>query len=180
MATGNHHKYNEAREVLKQFGIQLEQYEVERVEIQADDPADIAAYSLKQIREEGWPMVVEDAGIFIDYYRGFPGPYSSYILEKVDLHGILKLMEGVENRGASFQSVVAYRHGRKETFFRGVVAGKIAHNICGSGGFGFDPIFIPDGGDGRTFGEMTEDEKNTLSHRARAFKKFGEWFAGTT
>ena len=179
MATGNHHKYEEAREVLRELGVELEHYEVERVEIQADDPVDIAAYSLEQIKEEGRPMVVEDAGLFIDHYGGFPGPYSSYVLVKVDLPGVLKLMEGVEDRKASFQSVVAYRHGDAKRCFRGVVEGKIAHSIRGTGGFGYDPLFIPDEDDGRTFGEMTEEEKNALSHRARAFRKFGEWFTGT-
>jgi XTP/dITP diphosphohydrolase len=177
MATGNHHKYEEAREVLAELGVELEHFEVERVEIQADDPADIAAYSLEQIGEEGRPMVVEDAGLFIDHYGGFPGPYSSYVLVKVDLPGVLKLMEGVKDRTASFQSVAAYRHGDTKRCFRGIVKGKIAYSIRGTGGFGYDPIFIPDEGDGRTFGEMTNEEKNAFSHRARAFRSFGEWFA---
>ncbi len=179
MATGNHHKYEEARGVLAELGIELEIIEIERVEIQADDPAEIAAYSLEQIEGEGRPMVVEDAGLFIDRFGGFPGPYSSYVLVKVDLPGVLKLMEDIDDRKASFQSVVAYRHGDTKRSFRGVVEGRIAHSIRGTGGFGYDPIFIPDEGDGRTFGEMTEEEKNALSHRARAFRKFGEWFAGT-
>jgi XTP/dITP diphosphohydrolase len=176
MATGNHHKYEEAREVLAELGVELEHFQVERVEIQADDPADIAAYSLEQIGEEGRPMVVEDAGLFVDHYGGFPGPYSSYVLVKVDLPGVLKLMEGVEDRTASFQSVVAYRHGDTKRCFRGIVNGKIAYSIRGTGGFGYDPIFIPDEGDGRTFGEMTNEEKNALSHRANAFRSFGEWY----
>jgi len=130
MATGNHHKYDEARKILDEFGVELEHFEVERV------------------------------------------------VEKVDLPGVLKLMEGIEDRTASFQSTVAYRHGDVKRSFRGVVEGKIAHSIRGTGGFGYDPIFVPDEGDGRTFGEMTEEEKNALSHRARAFRSFGEWFSG--
>lgn len=176
MATGNHHKYEEAREVLAELGVELEHFQVERVEIQADDLADIAAYSLEQIWEDGRPMVVEDAGLFIDHYGGFPGPYSSYVLVKVGLPGVMKLMEDVKDRTASFQSVVAYRHGDTKRCIRGIVNGKIAYSIRGTGGFGYDPIFIPDEGDGRTFGEMANDEKNTLSHRARAFRSFGEWF----
>lgn len=179
MATGNPHKYHEARRVLAEQGVELEHHEVERVEIQADDLADIAAYSLERIEDEGRPMVVEDAGLFIDHFGGFPGPYSSYVLVNVRLPGILKLMEGFEDREASFQSVVAYRHGETRRCFRGVVEGRIAHSIRGTGGFGYDPIFVPDEGDGRAFGEMTEEEKNAISHRARAFRKFGEWFAET-
>ena len=177
MATGNRHKYREAYAVLAELGIDLRHLEVERVEIQADDLADIAAHSLRAIRDDERPIAVEDAGIFIDRYGGFPGPYSSYALRTIRLTGILKLMAGVEERGATFQSVVAFGHGEDTRFFRGVVRGRIAHGIRGTGGFGYDPIFIPDEGDGRTFGEMTPQEKNALSHRARAFRSLGEWLA---
>jgi XTP/dITP diphosphohydrolase len=176
MATGNRHKYGEARKILLEYGVELEFLEAEKVEIQADDQAEIATYSLKQIWDEGRPVVVEDAGIFIDHFGGFPGPYSEYALRKIGLFGILKLMEGVEDRGASFRSVVAYRHKDEIRCFHGVVEGRISHRIRGTGGFGYDPIFIPHEGDGMTFGEMIEEEKNALSHRARAFRGFGEWF----
>jgi XTP/dITP diphosphohydrolase len=178
MATSNRHKYGEAREILSELGVELDFLEAKKVEIQADDPEEIAEYSLRQIRDEGRPVVVEDAGLFIDHYDGFPGPYSEYALRKIGLPGILKLMEGVKERGASFRSVVAYRHGNEVRCFKGVVRGSIAHSIRGTGGFGYDPIFVPVEGDGRTFGEMKEEEKNALSHRARAFRGFGEWFSG--
>jgi len=84
-------------------------------------------------------------------------------------------MEGVEGRSASFQSAVTFKHGDETRCFRGVVLGKIAHRIRGTRGFGYDPIFIPDEGDGRTFGEMTSEEKNAISHRARVFRSLGEW-----
>lgn len=178
MATSNRHKYGEAHDILAEIGIKLEYMEVERVEIQADDPADIASYSLDQIHEEIEPILVEDAGFFIDYYSGFPGPYSSYVLRKVRLPGVLKLMEGVNDRRASFKSVVAYKHGEEKRLFSGFVKGSVSHSVRGTGGFGYDPIFIPDEGDGRTFGEMATDEKNALSHRARAFRSFGVWLTG--
>ena len=179
MATSSRHKYLEARHVLAEYGVELEHLPVERVEIQADDPGEIAAYSLSQIDSKGKPVLVEDAGIFIDHYGGFPGPYSSYALGTINLLGILRLMVGVEDRGASFQSVIAYRDGGETRLFRGIVKGAISHEIRGSNGFGYDPIFIPDEGDGRTFGEMSEDEKNALSHRARAFRGLGGWLKST-
>lgn len=175
MATGNRHKYREAQEVMAEMGIALAHMEINRVEIQADDLADIAEYSLKQVRDDGRRIVVEDAGIFIDCYGGFPGPYSAYVLNTINLQGILKLMDSIRGRDASFQSVVAYRDGDCIRHFRGVVKGRIADCIRGTGGFGYDPIFIPDEGDGRTFGEMNAEEKNALSHRARAFRSLGEW-----
>jgi XTP/dITP diphosphohydrolase len=180
MATGNRHKYGEARQVMSEAGVELRRLDVERVEIQADDLAAIASYSVEQIAaEENRPVLVEDAGIFIEHYVGFPGPYSSYVLRTLDLGGVLKLMEGVDDRRASFQSVVAYRDHGEPRCFRGTVTGTIAQGTRGKGGFGYDPIFIPDEGDGRTFGEMTAEEKNLLSHRARAFRNFAEWLKGS-
>jgi len=175
MATGNRHKYQEARAILSEIGVEVRHLDVERVEIQADDLADIATFSVEQLASESRPVVVEDAGLFIDHYSGFPGPYSSYALRTIGLEGVLKLMEGVEERGAFFKSVVAFRRREETRCFRGVVRGRIAHSIRGTAGFGYDPIFIPDEGDGRTFGETTAEEKNALSHRARAFRALGEW-----
>jgi XTP/dITP diphosphohydrolase len=90
---------------------------------------------------------------------------------------MLKLMENVEDRRARFLSVIAFYTpmigGVK--IFTGEVEGYIAMEPRGSGGFGFDPIFIPAEGDGRTFAEQSIEEKNKLSHRARAAKKFAEW-----
>lgn len=177
MATRNRHKYSEAKTILSDFGFNLALLEINRVEIQADDPAEIAIFSLKSIPDDGKPILVEDAGLFIDNYRDFPGPYSSYTLRTIQLSGVLKLMEGVENRGAHFKSVVALRRKGYIKSFCGVARGSIAHVIRGTGGFGFDPIFIPSEGDGRAFGEMTPQEKNALSHRAKAFRSLGGWLA---
>jgi XTP/dITP diphosphohydrolase len=177
LATGNRHKYREAREVLAEYSIQLGHLIVERLEIQSDDPVEIVEYSLRQLEDDGRTVVMEDAGLFIEHYGGFPGPYSSYALEKLDNPGILKLMEGVEDRRAHYQSALAVRRGGEIVSFRGYVKGKIAEGIRGTGGFGYDPIFIPDEGDGRTFAEMTDEEKNAFSHRARAFRKLGEWLS---
>ncbi len=177
MATSSDDKYAEAREVLAEFGVELGRIDVEKIEIQADDPVEIVEYSLRQMEDDGRALVMEDAGIFIEHFGGFPGPYSSYVLERLDNPGILKLMEGVKDRRAHYGSAVAIRIGKAIKSFRGYVRGSIAEIERGTGGFGYDPIFIPDEGDGRTFGEMTEDEKNAISHRARAFRKLGKWLA---
>jgi XTP/dITP diphosphohydrolase len=173
-ATGNKHKVQEAGEVLAPYGIKLEHYPLERVEIQADDPADIAAYSLKQVNDPR-PLCVEDAGVSLDRWGDFPGPYSSYVLERLGNPGILKLMHGETNRKAHYVSAIAYRDESGVHIFRGTVEGEIALSIRGTNGFGYDPIFIPSEGDGRTFGEMEPGEKNKISHRARAFRALAEW-----
>ena len=174
LGTANMHKVREAAEILAPYGIILEHYLLERIEIQADDLADIAAYSLMTVPVE-FPIAIEDAGIFISHYDGFPGPYSSYVLKRLNNSGILKLMEGIADRSAQYLSAVAYRDENGVRIFRGTVEGIIADSIRGRNGFGYDPIFIPKEGDGRTFGEMSDIEKNRISHRARAFQALAEW-----
>ena len=173
-ATGNKHKVVEAATVLAPYGIKLEHYPLERVEIQADDPADIAAYSLQQVSDSR-PLCVEDAGVSIDRWGNFPGPYSSYVLERLGNSGILKLMQGEQNRKAHYVSAIAYRDESGVHIFHGTVDGEIAQSIRGTNGFGYDPIFIPAEGDGQTFGEMPSEEKNKISHRARALCALAEW-----
>lgn len=174
MGTSSDHKYAEAREVMQEYGIELERLSIERVEIQADDPELIAEYSLK-VLDVDIPILIEDAGLYIDKYFGFPGPYSSYALRTINNEGILKLMENDTDREARYLSAVAYRDGDTSVTFRGEVTGKISHTERGTNGFGYDPIFIPDEGDGRTFAEMSAEEKAKMSHRARAFRKLAEW-----
>lgn len=174
MGTSSDHKYEEAKEVLAEYGVELERLSIDRVEIQADDPELIAEYSLK-VLDVDVPILIEDAGLYIDKYYGFPGPYSSYALRTIDNEGILKLMEGETERGARYLSAVAFRDGDTSVSFTGEVVGRIAMEMRGTNGFGYDPIFMPEEGDGRTFGEMSASEKARISHRARAFRKLGEW-----
>ena len=176
LATSNSHKVSEAKKVLAEYEIELGHIQVDRVEIQSDDPGKIAIYSLTQLHDDGRPVAIEDAGLFLNFYGGFPGPYSSYTLDKLNNSGILKLMEGIEERGAAYKSFIGFRLGIEVHVFQGAVKGKIADSMRGTNGFGYDPIFIPEEGDGRTFGEMSSEEKNSISHRARAFRALGEWF----
>ena len=87
-------------------------------------------------------------------------------------------MENVQEREAYFQSVVAYSSPNESSkCFEGKVKGRISGEERGKAGFGFDPIFTPLDGDNRTFAEMTTEEKNKYSHRAKALRKFSRWYA---
>lgn len=177
-ATGNIHKFNEARRILAEYDISVAMVKVKTLEIQDDDIENIAGASvLDAVRKINLPVIVEDAGLFIDALNGFPGPYSSYVYRKIGLDGILKLLEGIENRRAMFKSVVAFSDiDESVRYFRGFVEGRITRAARGYGGFGFDPIFEPDEQPGKTFGEMTIKEKNRISHRARALREFAKWY----
>ncbi len=174
--TKNEGKLKEARMTLAEFGIEVEQLEGNRIEIQSDDLGEIALYSVKRVGTDRLPVIVEDAGLFIEVLNGFPGPYSSYVYRTIGCKGILKLMEGREERRARFRSAVAYFDGKVAKVFLGEVAGIIAEEERGHEGFGFDPIFVPIGYN-ETFAEMGLEKKVQISHRARAFKALGAWLS---
>jgi XTP/dITP diphosphohydrolase len=177
-ATGNEGKYKEAARVADAFGIRLKHLKFNKLEIQSSSLQEIASYAARHAAGmTRRPVVAEDAGLFVNALHGFPGPYSSYVLETIGYQGILRLMNRVKTRDAHFQAVVAFcRPGRSPACFSGVVRGVISRNAKGSQGFGFDPIFIPHRLS-QTFAELDVDQKNRLSHRAQAFAKFFRWYA---
>ena len=176
--TNNIHKFNEARRVLAQYDIAVAMLRLKPSEIQDDDIENIAkASALEASNRTRLPVIVEDAGLFIDALKGFPGPYSNYAYRTIGKEGILKLLEDCDNRKARFKSVVVFCSpdlGAK--CFRGIVEGRISKEVRGESGFGFDPIFEPEGLSGRTFGELSIEEKNEISHRSRALRSFAEWY----
>ncbi len=175
-ATGNRHKYEEASRVLAEYGVELVQLtRVPKLEIQSGSLAEIALTAARAAYLElGEPIIVEDAGLYIEALNGFPGPYSSYVYKTLGCKGILKLLEGVKRRDAYFESAVAAVIPPYEEVFVARIRGIIAREPRGGEGFGFDPIFVPRGDD-RTFAEMGLEEKNRYSHRARALRMLGEW-----
>lgn len=175
--TSNKGKFREAQSVATASGLQLRMLSAPKIEIQSDNLSEIASYGAQEAANRlGIPVVAEDAGLFIRKLNGFPGPYSSDVFKRLGNKGILKLMEGVSNRSAKFSSVAAFcTPSGKPRCFVGSVFGCIGLQSRGAGGFGFDPIFIPTKGDGRTFAQMTVREKNRFSHRATSFKKLSKW-----
>ncbi len=173
VVTTNPGKWAEFSSVLQSLGVECSWIRENVLEIQSDDLGEIAYHAgLDAYRRWGGGVMVEDAGLYIDALNGFPGPYSSYIYRTIGVGGVLRLLAGVDERNASFRSAICYVDSYGvAAVFTGEVEGYIAAEPRGSGGFGFDPIFIPREGDGRTFAEMTLLEKNVYSHRVKALKK---------
>lgn len=123
----------------------------------------------------GLPAVADDTGLFVDALDGQPGVDTAYYAGPTATYAenrakLLCQLDGVPNRTARFRTValVVYPDG-SEVAVQGVCEGMIATAERGERGFGYDPVFIPLEGGGRTFSEMSEDEKNAVSHRGRAF-----------
>jgi XTP/dITP diphosphohydrolase len=177
-ATGNLHKFQEARLILSEYGIQISRLDSKDYEIQAEDVSSIAMTSAVHIANQlGTPVIVEDSGLFIRALNGFPGPYSSYVNLTIGNRGIISLLNGVSKRAAEFKAAVAFVGLDKTKCFLGVTHGRIAFREQGSGGFGYDPIFLPSEGKGKTFAEMSIREKNLFSHRYKALRKFADWYS---
>lgn len=172
--TSNQHKFNEIREALAKYGIETEWMKMKYEEIQADSTAEISLDSAKKLSTAiGEDFFLEDTGLYIKALHGFPGPYSSYVSTTVGNSGILRLIEG-RTREAEFVTILTYKGHDQLVQFEGVLRGQIAYKEAGEGGFGFDPIFIPEGQD-RTLAEMSISEKNEISHRSQAVGKFANY-----
>ena len=167
--TSNTHKYREIQDMTSRSIIQNP---LEYPEIQADTLEAVAQYGIQYCYEKVQsPCFIEDSGLFIHALGGFPGPYSRYVFETLGLTGILRLLSESHDRSAHFQSVIAYTDGSDTKLFMGRIDGMISLREKGEKGFGFDPIFIPEG-EKRTFAVMSLQEKNLYSHRGKAFKQF--------
>lgn len=175
--TGNKEKVREARSILSRFGISVRQVNLPILEVQSDLVEEVAKHAaLSAYTKLSRPLIVEDAGLFIEGLNQFPGPYSSFVYETIGNEGVLKLMRNVRNRRAVFKSAVAYASSRnKVRLFVGEARGCVLTRKKGSR-WGFDPIFASDTSQGRSFAEIGPRQKNLISHRAKAFTKFGSWF----
>jgi len=170
--SSNPGKFREVRELLAPFGVGTRWRRRTLPEPQAETLEEVVLSKLAAVRDVPGYVLVEDSGLFIPSLKGFPGVYSAHFLRSWKFGPILELLKR-RNRRAYFRTVAGLRHGNRCETFVGEVYGHIADRPRGRHGFGYDPIFIPDGGS-RTFAEIAPEAKNELSHRARAIRQVGE------
>ena len=180
-ASRNRHKIEEIEAITKKFGMRIisrDEAGIPPVEIEEDGQT-FEENSFKKASEImklcGQITLADDSGLMVDYLNGAPGVYSARFAgedgnDAKNNEKLLKLMEGVpaDERTAKFVSVITmvYPDGTVLTA-RGECAGRILTAPAGDGGFGYDPLFVPDGYE-KTFAQLTADEKNAISHRAVA------------
>lgn len=183
-ATNNVHKLEEIRAIL---GDKVEILSLNDINCHADIPetADTlqgnAALKAQYIYENyGLDCFADDTGLEVEALNGAPGIYSARYAggeghdSEANMKKLLSEMQDKENRRARFRTVICLIEGGKEHFFEGIVNGSIIRERKGGAGFGYDPVFMPDGYS-ETFAEMGNDEKNKISHRARAVQKLCEY-----
>ena len=156
-------------------GYELERLDTVYPEIQADTLEETIVPGLTWLASKyDRPIMIDDSGFFVDALKGFPGVFSSYVFKTIGCEGILRLMEGRSDRSARFECCIGFMApGDEPSIAKGVAKGTVSHEMRGSGGFGYDPIFVNEGHT-KTYAELDVDEKNKVSHRGKAIESFIE------
>ncbi|EHP45488.1 non-canonical purine NTP pyrophosphatase [Odoribacter laneus] len=184
-ATNNRHKLEEITRMLK------DKYEIislEEIGCREEIPEDYetlqenALEKARYVKEHyGYDCFADDTGLEIEALGNRPGVYSARYAgpaknSEDNMHKVLGEMKGEENRKARFRTVIALLLGGEEHFFEGIVEGKILEQQQGEIGFGYDPIFCPEGYR-QSFAEMPMEQKNQISHRGQAVRKLAEFLS---
>ncbi len=179
--TTNEHKRREVEGIL---GVELGRAALgpqDVPEVQALDFAEVAARKARSayaiLGGPSYPVLVEDSGLVIGAWNGLPGALTKWFISSVGNEGLLRMLCGGDRRARAVCAVAVAERGGEVRVFRGEVGGSLAPEPRGEGGFGWDPIFVPEGCE-LTYAQMGE-AKNEDSHRARAFRQVRGWLEET-
>lgn len=174
--TTNKHKFEEVADILKNYPIELEWLNMKYDEDHEDGIEETAKKAAKKLADElQKPIVLEDTGLFLEAYPGFPGPAPKFVFNTLGYKGMLKLLEG-ESRNAYFKTVAAFcEPGKEPITFEGTMNGHFTEKIYNEDrdAMPFDRFFVPEG-HSKTISDMTLAEKTAISQRGISFKAFGE------
>jgi non-canonical purine NTP pyrophosphatase (RdgB/HAM1 family) len=158
----------------ERMGFGLERLDLDLPEPQSLDPAEVAAIKVRAAFDRlHRPVLVEDSGLEILAWGGFPGALVKWLEKSAGLETIVRMVDPFSNRRARAVCAVACFDGADVVAARGVTEGSISAAPRGSGGFGWDSIFVPEGSAG-TYAEMTPEEKDRVSHRGRAWRELAK------
>ncbi|HSP14242.1 MAG TPA: non-canonical purine NTP pyrophosphatase [Thermoanaerobaculia bacterium] len=171
LVSSNPNKGIEAERIL---GVPLLRVSISLPEIQAATVEEVTRYKLEVARTKGYGrLIVEDVSLGFDELGNFPGPYVRWLLEAAGGKGLAAIAYALNNRAAKAQCCVAYWNGHEGKMFLGETDGEILVQPRGKGQFGWDAWFVPKGSD-RTFAEMSDAEKDAVSHRGKAYRQLAE------
>jgi inosine triphosphate pyrophosphatase len=170
--TGNKNKLEEVKLILPN----VEQQDIDLPEIQEIDAKEIIkAKLLEALKHKKASFIVEDTSLYLDCLNGLPGPLIKWFLKTIGIDGLYQLAKSSDNFKASAKTFIGYAKNKKEIhYFEGIVKGEIV-KPRGQTGFGWDPIFKPEGFD-KSFAQMTAEEKNKVSMRRLALNKLKVFF----
>jgi non-canonical purine NTP pyrophosphatase (RdgB/HAM1 family) len=171
LVTGNPGKIAEARLAL---GGDVETAVLDLPEIQSLDYLEVARAKAEEAwRRIGRPLVVEEAGLDLAAFNGFPGPLVKWMLKAVGAEGLARAATALGDARATARCFLLYKDEDREVIAEGSTEGTLVLPGRGAHGFGWDPVFLPNGS-ARTFAELTGEEKNAVSHRGKAWRELGK------
>ncbi len=179
LASSNRHKFDEMSRILREFGIHLEQ---KALEIQEPDLGSIEAVSQHKARDAFMkirgPVVAEDTGVYFDAYHDFPGLMAKRVYLGIGFPGLLALINAAGNKGARFRTAVCYYDGKIMKTFTGELKGTLLTDAVSveKDRLPYEKIFVPEGHSSALV-NLPLDEKNRISHRAKATRGLGRWLA---
>lgn len=182
LASSNRHKFDEMSCILSEFGIRLEQKSLGIPEPDLGSVEQVAQHkaceAFAQIRG---PVIAEDTGVFFDAYNDFPGLMAKRVYLGIGFPGLLALINAAEDKGARFRTAVCYCDGKAIKTFTGELAGRLLTGAVsiGKDRLPYEKIFMPVG-HSCALVDLPLEEKNKISHRAKATRKLGEWLATKT
>ena len=177
--TTNPHKVKEVQDLLKDYTIT--QIDLQLPELQAPQDEIVLAKASAACLELNKPVVVDDTGFYINALGGMPGEYAAHFIKALGTEKIGRIASIFDDKTTVFRTCVAYAEpGKKPLVFIGEVLGTVLDKPRGGNhGFGYDPLFVPDG-HAKTYAEMTTGEKNRISQRQQAFLKLAAYLEGKT
>lgn len=171
LVTGNPGKLREARRIC---GAELQAVAIDLPEIQSLDLVRVLeSKAAEAYRRLTRPLIVEETGLELAALNGFPGPLVKWMLQAIGPEGLARTALALDQPRAVARCALIYRDGSRSLLAEGVTCGRLVLPARGRGGFGWDPIFQPDGED-RTYAQLQGTEKDRLSHRGRAWRRLVE------
>lgn len=172
-ATGN---YNKVQEMERILGANLKHQTIDLPEIQSLDLKEVVTAKAKAAYAEiGTPVIVEDTALVFHALGKLPGTFIKFFIEELGYEDLCKLLAGKGDRSATVMAGIAFYDGEHVEISTGECTGSISETPREGEGFGFDCIFIPEGHD-TTWSEMYSNEKDVMSHRGKAIRKFVDYF----
>jgi len=171
---------NKAKYLADLIGMDIDHHAVELDEIQSMDLKMVTLHkAMHAYGAVGRPVLVEDQGMFLPALDGFPGPFIKFLINNgKNMLNLVKILNGFDDRTAISRTVFVYYDGTEAVYFEGELRGEIATEPKGDGGFGWDPVFKPDGYGGKTRAELTKDEDHATYLVAKPIAAVGAFLRG--
>ena len=177
VVTSNDGKFKEIQDTLKKFNIEAVQSSFDAVEVGNTLESRCLSKAKHAFLNLQKPLIVDDTGLFFNAYENFPGPFPKKVYTEIGFEGIFKKLKW-KKREATFKTLLCFTDGKRTELFKGKIKGRISETIFNGGikSLPYDKIFIPEGYD-KPFCTLSFQEKNSISHRTKAVKKFALWYS---